>query len=329
MSLWRYQPHSMVLPSLKNEKTANTLTNLGNVTDSTPKKSNMREIKSETFINRSYKDVGESRMRNEKINAMISDYINSKEYRDFEDYFVTGTGFTPYAPASKSIYQNFEKILAIYKIDVYAIWNDMEDSAVSVSPIPKEHDMHVLAGILLKVLRQFPYSFYRAIDLRILTFCGDVKLMKPNYSQIFIRKYYNWFFMVNEHKTLEQVQRHLYHTICYNLVAKHSDLNEKWEKLNPPKTPKNSTKVIGGPKAGFLNSKCTKNSTIDQFEVFEALMNNPKEVIFHPDQIVAKKARMLMDALCFLDPEGINDSWWTARGLVANGDDSDDIFNEN
>jgi len=266
-------------------------------------------------------------MRNEKINAVISDYLNSKEYKDFEAYFVLGTSYAPYVPASKSIYQNFEKILALYKIDIYAIWNEMEDSAVSISPVSKDNDMHILAGILLKVMKQFPYSFYKAIDLRILTFCGDVKLMKPNYSQIFIRKYYNWFFMVNEHKTIDQVQRHLYHTICYNLVAKNEGLNEKWEKLNPPKTPKNSNMFAGAPKPGYLNSKCTKNSTIDQFEVFEALMTDPKEVIFHPDGIIAKKARMLMDALCSFDPEGINDNWWAARGLVAN-DDKDDIFND-
>jgi len=283
-----------------------------------------KEVKSEPIIRNWRNDSFQ--LMNESLDLIMRKYLMSEEYKNFQGYFVTGT--SQKAISLKLVYQMFEKILAHYKIDIYSVWNDMADSAVSITSVKLNVDMYCYAGILLKELKEFPYTLYRALNCRIFTFCGETKMMSPAHKDIFLKKYYNWFFMIDEQKTPEQIRKHLYNTICYNVVNYFKGLNEKWESLNP-KSPKGRPRIvlkIGEIKAGYLNPKCYKGCMVDQFEVFEALMVDPQKILAHDDPIVAKKARILLRALVLLDSEGLDEKWWKKKGLVPVSDKQDYIF---
>ena len=76
--------------------------------------------------------------------------------------------------------------------------NKREDSVSLIEPAVNDRYVSHYMGNLTELLPIFPYSFYRKLDVKNLTFVGKTSLKNKGHRDTYLKKYYNWNFMVDE-----------------------------------------------------------------------------------------------------------------------------------
>jgi len=279
-------------------------------------------------------DEEDHNLRDQKMKEMINEFLAKSEYRYFKAYFIDQTAFDDARPEPpKSIRTEFERILSYCQITLDVVTMSNIDSAIRITPATDLTAINYYLGVLLPELPTFPYSFYHNFRIGKFTMCGDITLESAKHKHHFESKFYGWNFMIDRQQTPEQIRRHFYHTVCFNLmkIYGYEEFDYTWSKLTH-KVPEYvvnllieqeehpedhvDDKINPKFKQGFLSARCMIDPLLDKLEVFYMLVNQPDSVIYHEDKIICEKANLLKDLIERFDPEGITVEWWRERGLT-------------
>jgi hypothetical protein len=285
----------------------------------TPKNIKIKDLDLPT----SYQD---HQLRDAKVKAILNDFLASTDYLAFRQYFIQGDTeiitdkYITKPP--KIILKVWDKILSLYQIEVDIPLIGTLDSVIEIDPAEDKDKIITYVGIILPELCKFPYTFYKALKVRKFTFCGNATPQDPSKPTTYMKKYYNWNFYVNKHIHPEDIKKHFYRQIWYNILRQNSDINEQWFNKFPvfqfDKTSfhaynNEQPEIISVP--GYLNVRCAENPLIDQFEIFYNLLANPEKMLNHLDKTIASKAMFVKNVLEEVDTEGISFGFWKALGL--------------
>ena len=250
-----------------------------------------------------------------KVKAILENLMRTKPFQHFMEYIKLDVAekFIPMS-VPDCVLVAFEKMLCLYQMTYTVIERESKDSGILVKPVEKKADIMYTMGILLLEFTKFPSSLYEKLKIMKLTFSGKVEMLSPSKISTFVRKYYNWNFMLEEHQTPSEIRKHFYYTLWFNILRELDDFMEHWMKLYPNEKPQINTEVIVIPMSHIKDGiKAPCYAIMDQFEIFAGLVENPREVFKSKDEYIVRRARLIKKALESFDTEGINEFWWAER----------------
>mmetsp|Transcript_32267 Transcript_32267/g.29110 ORF Transcript_32267/g.29110 Transcript_32267/m.29110 type:complete len:125 (+) Transcript_32267:390-764(+) len=119
----------------------------------------------------------------------------------------------------------------MYQIQLSMELKVQEDCVMKMIPIDEESKMVTYLGILIPELQRFPYSFYRALEVRQFNFVGKIELLNPERIETFKKRYYNWHMMVDSQRQPQEILDHFLRLICFAIVNKSPSFGEAWQDL--------------------------------------------------------------------------------------------------
>ena len=189
-----------------------------------------------------------------------------------------------------------------------------EDTFTEITPVPDNDIVTYYLGVMIPEVAKFPFSFYARFKIMTFKFCGSVILKEEGRYNTGQKKYFNWYFMVEQQKTQEEIINHFLRVLCFNMLKDDAKFHDEWTKLNPPK----KRDLLEDPEErkaneGYINDRARDSILEDQFETFIRLLKYPCTTLKHPDEIVKKKAKLMKKKMQKFDEEGIDNKFWSDR----------------
>lgn len=205
-----------------------------------------------------------------------------------------------------SVTKVFEEVMEMYQLQVTLVNEHIHDSALTVNPLNKESlAFSQYLNILLIQMTKFPHTFFRKVGLRIFSFCDSVILNKSDHKEIYYKRALSGLFEVEKLKTLQEIKLYFYKLICYHIAQTSETFHSEWMKIN-----QKGFNYTRDPRAlafferirGFLNYDCMKSLQMDQAQILEKLILDHNKILNHEDDIIRRKAELLMEHLLKIDP---------------------------
>ena len=113
----------------------------------------------------------------------------------------------------------------------------------------------------------------------------------------------------------EEIRLHFLSVVWFNASRLMKNFHEQWIKLYPKDDLDLCKELIYIPNkiVCYPEFSPVPNATsqlLDQFSVFEKLIEDPKNLLESENEILREKAYLIKNCLQSLDPEGLSDQWW-------------------
>jgi len=214
----------------------------------------------------------------------------------------------------------FEEILDFYQLQFNTRHDSSHDSAVSINPVKVDSLAFCqYLNILLIQITKFPNSFFRKLGLRIFSFCDSVTINKSAHKEIYYKRVLSGLFEVEKLKTLQEIKFYFYKFVCYHIAQTSETFNREWAKLNQKGflyTKEPRALACFDKIKGFLNMECMKSQQMDQAQILEKVMIDHNRILNHDDEIIRKKANLLMDHLSKIDPSFRTLNGWEKNSSI-------------
>lgn len=309
---------SIQSPTLSPEKITSKNSSPKTFRDLTSRMNN-NEASKFTYLEAYEKGVIDHEIRDHKAKTMAHEYMKSKEFQEFRDYWLDQKYESLHYVIPNTMRSTFEKIIGIYHIHLSYLEVTTMDSAVELIAPSDFSNLNFLLGCLIPYITQIPYTFYKKMKLSTINICEDIKLLNETRIANFNQKLYGcWFFCLCA-KDPEIVKRHFFNCMCYNLMRSYENFDQVWTSYNRKDlidvtlVDESNLKEM----RGFLNKECMRSVLRDQFEHFYLLMHFPNKMLNHHDKIIAQKAALMKEAIDNFDTVGITASFWEKRGLYT------------
>ena len=257
--------------------------------------------------------------RDSHISTIHICFTNSPDFRGFQE-FCNELRVNPIysdlkIPTYEFVINAFEHMLTLYQIGYNIVRNKKEDSILLIEPALNEKYLTQYIGVLTQLLPLFPYSFYKKIETKLFSFYGKIELKNQGHINTYLKKYYGWNFMIDEHQTFEEIKFHFLSVVWFNASRLIKDFQEKWKKFYVKSDREICRELFLIPNSMVYYPQSNPDHHIitqlkDQFKIFQKLIEDPSKVLNDSDPIMKEKASLIKEALKSLDPEGLGEEWW-------------------
>jgi uncharacterized short protein YbdD (DUF466 family) len=258
----------------------------------------------------SQKLIEENTAREKKLMAIFKEFVGCQEYTNIVKHYKENP--KQYSPSTvDELWRHTEEISALYNINMSIMTYSHFDSAARFEPIKDRKVMQLLLVCLIPEICKFPYSFYKKVGIRMLSFCLYSIVNNSAHQTLYLKKRWHGLFSLDTENNPERIIKHFYKVIAFHVVATDKNIEAKWKKINSPGFKYGASKAKYKELAeGFLSHEGMKSMFEDQGEIMAALMVNYGNTVSHPDNIVREKAFLLRDMMNPLDKEGMTDEFW-------------------
>lgn len=258
----------------------------------------------------SQKLIEENIAREKKLLAVYKSFINSQEYTTIVKHYTENPNKTAFWSVDE-LWKYAEEISALYNINLSIMTYSHFDSACRFEPIKDRKVLQLLLVCLIPELCKLPYSFYKKVGIRIMSFCLYSTVNNSAHHSLYQKKRWHGLFSLDAENNPEKIIKHFYKVVCFHLVSGEKNLETKWKRLNTSGFKYGPLKAKQKEVAeGFLTQEGMRSVFEDQAEILAALLVNYGTIVSHPDNIVREKAFFLRDMMNNIDKEGMTDEFW-------------------
>jgi len=251
----------------------------------------------------------ENAVREKKLEVLLKKFLSLDEYQATMGDIKLGVKNNFSGPCDQ-IYKVAEEILALFNIALNIVPSITDDSAIHIVAIKDNKYIRMHLAILIPEICKFPYTLYKKLGIRMISFCYGAYLLQPHFKIMFAKKRFNGLFIVEMDNTPERIIKHFHRVLCYYLVNYKKNFYKEWKALNPPDFKYGETKLKAKGLKNFLDLDCTESAFTDQSEIFSFLIKDPSAVWMHPDDGIRAKLRKLKELMEEIDGEGITFDFW-------------------
>ncbi len=234
------------------------------------------------------------------IRDLLARFYATEEYKEMADLNKGNK-----VVAEKRLYSQFfdliEMIFQLYNIKFQVQTEEAQDSATIISPIINEEFLKRYIIILLPEITRLPPTIFKKFGITIFTFCQSIQLVKDEYREIYNKRLANGIFPIEECDSPDKIRNHLYKIICYHMNHHDEDFTKDWKSLNVKGFTYNKNRLFNKRLAGFLHQDCAKSIMDDQSAILEILLSDNLLPLKKSDEIVKKKAKLIMRILLEID----------------------------
>jgi hypothetical protein len=234
------------------------------------------------------------------IRDLLARFYATEEYKEMADLNKGNK-----VVAEKRLYSQFfdliEMIFQLYNIKFQVQTEEVQDSATIISPIVNEEFLKRYIIILLPEIVRLPPTIFKKFGITVFTFCQHIELVKGEYREIYNKRLANGVFPIEECDSPDKIRNHLYKIICYHMNHRDDDFTKDWKSLNVKGFTYHKNRPFNKRLAGFLHQDCAKSIMDDQAAILEILLSDNLLPLKKSDEIVKKKAKIIMSILLEID----------------------------
>lgn len=197
-----------------------------------------------------------------------------------------------------------EKILMLHGISSVMCLSSKIDSVIVIEPITDMNNLAQFYRTVMPEFCKFPYSFLKAIDLKVLTIADEVDLNKPESHPLVQRRLYNGLFPVKKFTKRSDAKLHFYKMIAFLLKFKYIHFDAEWVEITPP--PTEVVLIYSGTR--YIPKE--RDILEEQANFLFKLIDGPKGFFLSEDSVEVAQAELFQHILEEVDPVGITESWW-------------------
>ena len=210
----------------------------------------------------------------------------------------------------KRTFSLFERILCLYQLRFDIAFGIISDSFLDIDGVNDNFDLIQAMKDLAPIISRFPYTFFRKLRIPVLTFCDDVFFHKAHGSFCENRILAKSLIPIKKLDSQQKLTDHFIQILFYHLRSSTPNFETRLSKVEQEKPKQNATIVL----MRFTDNKLKikkKLGVEKDWIILKMLILNPKEALYNKNGTVRAKASIFRSFLEELDPEGINEKWWT------------------
>jgi len=190
-----------------------------------------------------------------------------------------------------------KNIFPLYNVELNLISEYHTDSAVQIDMIGSHENIYSCLKYLSLAFIIFPFSFYRKLDLNVLSLCSNITLLKKNYLNTYEKKLLSGLIPVQRCTSPKQVLD-LFLLIVINHMSKLlPQMLDDWKKFF-------------GPFSGTEDKTEKMVIFTSHLETLTMLLKNPKDSLTDLDSNIAFKCKKMKQYLEKIDSDGIDETFW-------------------
>jgi len=267
--------------------------------DSIPSLCNLETQKKSPIRIDSYATKQELLSTHSTIRDLLAKFYATEEYKEMADLHKGNK-----VVVEKRLYSKFfdltEMILQLYNVKFLVQTEEAQDSATFMIPITNEEFLKRYLLILLPEITRLPPTLFKKFGITFFTFCQEIHLVKEEYKELYTKRIANGVFPIEDCDSPSKIRHHFYKIICYHLNNL-GDFTKNWKSLNIKNFVYNKNRIPTQRIPGFLHQDCAKSIMDDQSAILEILLSDNLLPLKNSDEIVKKKAKVIMSSLLEID----------------------------
>jgi hypothetical protein len=248
-------------------------------------------------------------IREVKVNELLKKFVRLKEYKDAIKEWKAG-GVDLNGPCEE-MFTIANELFGLCNLEMVIIATNRADSAYQIEGLRDKEKLRLLLVVLTQEIAKFPYTFFRKINLRVITFCYHVNILAQSHLIAFEKKRFSGLFVFTLDRTPEKIIILFHQIIIHNCLRYDSNISIPWTKYNPDGFEYDSKANRRRDwTQNFLSEESMRSLFIDYSTFFSLLIQYPSKLLNHEIEAIRNKSIIMKEYLERVDKDGISSGFW-------------------